>query len=312
MNRQRSTNWRQNLSGEVRIGYRYTEDERSREIKRFCDELAMLAPLVKIDKKASDEAFAYIQVRDNVRYLGVPQDKELAPFLEALGDGPEKAAGGPGSEMADRITVPASLKIYVSPHCPHCPTMARKLIGLARNCSRVFVSIIDGTFFPQMPEDAGIRSAPTTTLDDHVRWTGQVDLAELVEVIATRDFSRLGRDSLMRLLQEGEAERLARLMKENGQISPEFIDLLTHEKWSIRLGAMVVYEYLEESDAALADRMLEMAWEHFESADDPVKGDILFLVGKSGAEKFRKRINAVANGPYSDSVREAAGEALLG
>jgi hypothetical protein len=73
-----------------------------------------------------------------------------------------------------------------------------------------------------------------------------VDAGELVTMMLDRDPTSLGADALRGMIEDGNAEGVARMMAERGQIFTSFVDLLIHPRWSVRLGAMVSFESLVE------------------------------------------------------------------
>ena len=135
-------------------------------------------------------------------------------------------------------------------------------------------------------------------------------MTEVLSIIRDRDPVTLGADSLRTLIENGAAEELARMMVGSGKIFPAFLDLLTHEKWPLRLGAMVAFEYLMELNQDLGNEVVETLWKRFEKLDDSVKGDVLHLFGQSGSEKTISFLKTILKGSHSKPVLEAAEEAL--
>jgi hypothetical protein len=238
--------------------------------------------------------------------------KELAPFLGALGARDTLAGDLPSSvrDTLNQIEVPTILKAYIAPQCPFCPQVVARLLTLVASDSLLHITVIDGTLFPERAENDHIKSVPTVILDDQFRWTGMIQLEELVQMMLSRDPSKLGADSLRKILEEGNASGLAQMMIESGEIYPAFLDLLTHEKWPVRLGAMVTLEFLAEERKEMASRVIAPLWDRFSQVDDRVKGDILYVFGESKDPSVIPKINTVLSGPYSGEVQEAAAEAL--
>jgi alkyl hydroperoxide reductase subunit AhpF len=105
---------------------------------------------------------------------------------------------GDGNAFADRIDpdvrqrlaqlrAPALVKVYITPHCPFCPTTVSILLGLAACSDQVRMTVIDGEMFPDAAQKDRINAAPTVILDDQFRWTGSVDAGELVTLMLDRD-----------------------------------------------------------------------------------------------------------------------------
>lgn len=311
--REKIRTWAETLTGEHRVGLIPEEGDAGRRIARFLDELTRLVPAVRIEKKDGDgQPGPAILMGNQVRYRAVPTGRELDPFL-LLVKGFRAAADALPAEVQSalhRIEVPALVKTYIASDCPFCPETVRRLLILSGACPSLYITVIDGALFPEEAQKDGVRSVPTVILDDGFRWIGLIRESELIDMILNRDPARMGAESFRKIIEDGSAEGLARMMTASGEIYPAFIDLLSHERWSIRLGAMVVFEYLLEESRALALRVISPLWDRFDRAGDPVKGDILHVLGETRHPDLRERLARVSGGNYAEEVREAAAEAL--
>jgi glutaredoxin len=253
-----------------------------------------------------------ILIGSSLRYQAVPAGYELPPFLEAL------AAHETGSlnltesikVLLKKNTLPASLTVFIAPHCTFCPQIVRQLITLPAADKNLQLTIVDGTLFPEMSQTQKIRSVPTIVLDNQFRWTGSVPLEELIETINTRDPISLGPASLENIIKEGGADRLAAMMLEAENLFPAFYEVLVHNKWPIRLGAMVVMEEIIESNIDLAAEALDPLWNRFHQVPAQIQGDILYVFGEIGNPRAVSWLEAVLSGDFDREVKEAAKEAL--
>ncbi|NVM22193.1 MAG: thioredoxin family protein [Desulfobacterales bacterium] len=310
---ERIRKWNGEVSGDIRIGLLVTGDKRSRELSEFCENLARLAPKIRIVKEEGEPKEApAIRISSALRYHAVPLGTELEPFLEALSASGEKSSLVPEHvrDQLEKIELPAGLRLYVSRQCPFCPVTVRQIVPLLAANELVRLAIIDCDLFAEMAQLNGVRSVPTLLLDEQFRWTGQLHLEEVVEVITNRDPAKLGASSLQRMLREGNAVRLAEMMLDKEDIFPAFVDLLTHEKWPVRLGAMVAMEEISGRNRQLAARVIGPLWERFDHAGDTVKGDIIYILGESGDRRIAPRLEVILAGEYDAEVKEAAKEAL--
>jgi hypothetical protein len=187
--------------------------------------------------------------------------------------------------------------------------MVRRLITLPMTDENLQLTIIDGTLFPEMVQTRRIRAVPTILLDDQFRWTGSVPLQELIDTINTRDPVSLRPASLESIIKEGGAGRLAAMMLEAEKLFPAFYDLLTHNKWPIRLGAMVVMEEIAGKNPDLAAEALSPLWDRFHEASDQIQGDILYIFGEIGDPRSVSWLETVLSGNFDREVKEAAREA---
>lgn len=307
------TEWYQKIHGEIRISLIRAEDHRSRQIQSFCEDFGRLAPGVRIEKEDNrSEQVPEISIGENISYQAVPLGRELVPFLDALSgrDMLAEKLASPVRDDLNHLRAPAMLKVYIAPKCPFCPQVVTLLLSLAASESLIYVTVIDGVLFSERAEIDHVRSVPTVILDNQFRWTGAIQLEELVQMMLTRDPSQLNTDSLSKIIEQGDAAGLAQMMMESGKIYPAFLDLLTHVKWQIRLGAMVTFEFLVEERKEMASQVIAPLWDRFFQVDDKVKGDILYILGESKDLSVIPKLNSVRKGSYPDEVLEAASEAL--
>ena len=176
--------------------------------------------------------------------------------------------------------------------------------------AKIQLTIIDGALFPELAEKHRIQAVPTLLLDEQFRWTGAVPLDEIINTVITRDPSSLGAASLENILKEGQAGHLAAMMLDAEQIFPAFYDLLIHNKWPVRLGAMVVMEEIAAKNRALASGVIDFLWDRFQLLPDQIKGDILYLFGEIGDRRTESWLNEVLAGEYDAEVIESVKEAL--
>ena len=174
----------------------------------------------------------------------------------------------------------------------------------------VHLNVVDGGLFTEEAEADRIQAVPTLILDDGRRWTGSVEFEEVLDAVVHRDPSEMSQATMERIIKEGKADQLTRLMLEKGEIFPPLFDILTHEKWHVRLGAMVVVETLTDEDPTLAGRLVPPLRKRFREAEDGVKGDILYILGISGDADTLAFLKTACAEAESDEIKEAASEAI--
>jgi len=305
--------WNSELSGDREIPLLFTNDKRTAQIEDFCKHLVRLAPKVRMVQKEEEHMETpAIGIGLGLRYQAVPLGTELGPFLDAVSDSEE-----PNSHLSpslikglQKITVPAALSLFVSPQCPHCPVTARQILPLAGASDAIRLRVVDGVLFPEIAQSHHIRSVPTVVLDEQFRWTGTLQLKELVDVMTDRDPAGFSASSLEGMLKEGDASQVADMMLERGMIFPAFIDLLAHEKMFIRLGAMVIMEEITERNRHLAAQVVDPLLERFHQAGDRVQGDIIYVLGEAGTAALTPALQRIVKGSFHGEVKEAAQEAL--
>ncbi len=291
-----------------------TSGEQSVLMENFCDEFSEAAPSVTIKKEKADDdsELPAIAIKNRLIYRAVPEGRELEPFLEAVkiagGGAEDKLAGF--KERLSGLAMAASFQIFVSPQCPFCPLTVATLAPLALAAELVRVSVIDAFLFPDLAAARGVRSVPMTFLDESFSWTGAVNLDEIVDIVKNRDASQLGTESLKNMIHEGMAAKVAEMMDGEGKVFPSFVELLTNEKWTVRLGAMVTAEELAARNRRVAAGLAKLVWDRLRAASEPVQGDLLYVIGETGDEDVAASLVSIREGDFGDEVKEAAREAL--
>ena len=289
--------------------------ENSHRMADFCDRLRSFLPRIKI-KKETDIPFEkpamIVGKHRNIAYQAAPAGKILRNFLTALtddGSSPQNV-DTPVEALLQKIDLPVLLKLYVAEQCPHCPGVMQQLQAMAVAHSNIRLIIIQADAFAASAQKDDVRSVPTLILDDQFRWTGPVDLHELLTLCIERNPADLSSASLRQIIEDGNAERVAEMMVNSGQVFPGLVNLLTHPRWSVRLGAMVTVEYLADQSPALAVRLSDLLWREFRDLPDQVQGDIVHVLGEIASPVNKERLHHIAGGTYEASVKATAAEVL--
>ena len=303
--------WQARLPKPVTIWLRETEDARSAQFQTFGELLSRHAPKVQILSEKAEGLPALIP--GNLwHYHLVPEGAEFKPFLELVA----MIHQGPGD--LPRLDIPAikalkwpsHIKMYVTNYCPHCREAVTRIMPLPLFNPLIHISIIDGALFPDLAAADKVRSVPTMICNDRFRWTGPVRMAELMGVMTVQDPSQLGMETFKRMIQEGQTDRLADMMLESNRISAGFIEALMHADFQTRLGAMVVFEDIAERRPELARKALEPIGDKLEGADESVRGDMIYLIGKAGDPGWSARLEGWRTPVSSAEFRGIVDEAI--
>jgi len=285
------------------------------KLSLFCGQLQQEAPHISI-KRDSEIAFEdpvmVIGRHKNIAYHTLPTGKFLPIFLDALNaeSGADQGLPGDSPDMPHPVELPAGLKLYVADQCPHCPKMLLQLQALANATPMIRLRVINAEWFQDNVQNDNIKSVPTLILDDQFRWTGQVDTVEILRICANRDPSDLSAESLRQLIEDGQASEVANMMVESKKTFPALIELLTHQRWSVRLGAMVAAEYLADAAPVLGIELCQSLWRGFYDLDPPVQGDLTHIFGLLSDQVTKGYLRTIVEGEYDDEVKVAAEEAL--
>ena len=247
-----------------------------------------------------------------IRFQALPEDDKLDGFIDALKplDGADAGLRPVSHELLTDMTLPAEIRLYIAPGCPFCPKALQEWVALARASDKLRLLVIDAALFPETAREENIRAVPTLILDDHLRWSGRIPVGDVLEQLATRDPGRLSADALDGIIKDGQAEQVARAMIENATLFPAIIDLLCHDKWPVRLGAMVVMESIAAKNPPLAARVVPLLRQRYGHLDDPVRGDVLYIIGETGDHQTVRFLQDILQDSTNGEIRQAATEAL--
>ncbi len=288
------------------------------DIDRFCDNFSAIAPFVRIEPweegslSPKGPPLPGMALADNIFWCAIPLERELSPFLDSLtlvrfrSPEPEKKI----LEKLKQIQVPCDLTLYIAQHCPHCPKVVDTILPLAVFSDKIRLTIIDGSLFPEAARESRVMSAPCLILDEEFRWTGQVSATEIITMMAGKDVSRLSARSLKGIIEEGDAQWITDQMIAKNTVFPGVVDLLVHETWSVRLGAMVIVESLSEEHPDLARQLCPRLMDMFSDKDIPVQGDILYALGQAGDLKIRDWLGQTLETLEHPDLKEACRDAM--
>jgi hypothetical protein len=305
--------WAASLDADVVLRYATTGHAADPAFMAFIDQLAGLSPRItpKKDPDAQVER-PTLFAGARVAYQALPDERELEPFLGCLTgsqgfvDGIDRTI----REALGRLQMPAPVTVFITPGCPYCPSVVASLLGLAALNENVRLTVIDGALFADAVGAHRITAAPTVILDDQLRWTGPLNMAEVVAMMLDRDPVNLSAGALKGMLENGAADAVARMMADRQRIFPAFIELLLHPRWSVRLGAMVAFESVVETAPALAGEVTRPLMAAYPDLDDTIKGDLLYVLGVSGRREVLPFLNTIAETVADAELRSAAEEAI--
>ena len=306
--------WGQADTLPVTLTVRTAPGPQSDAITAFAEALAKYLPCLRVKRKTADTDAdpPALVITERLHYLATPLGPELAPFLDALLGGGHGLPPLTAAAVRRLSTLPllARLEVFITAHCPFCPATVAMLLPLALADGPQALSVIDGALFPDLAAARDVRTAPTVILDGSFRWTQKAAVEEVVDVMVNREPARLGPDTLRSIIEDGKAAAVARMMADHGAVFDSLLPLLTHEKWPVRLGAMVVMEHFQSLRSDLSAETADRLWRLLDQAADPVKGDLLHVIGEIGDARQVPRLKALVDENRTADVSEAARDAL--
>jgi hypothetical protein len=305
--------WNEALTGPVELVLRATSDPRTGPLESFALAFSRVADRVRFTRLRgpSDSAPAF-EIGSGWHYHGAPRGRELSPFLKILANG---APGAPlltksVQEFLRRVERPATLQVCVMPDCVHCPFVVSALAPLPFFNSRLTIELFDLSLFPEIAEQKGIKSVPVVLFGNAVRWTGPLQIQEVLRVLARAGDADPDAELMARMLREGSAEQLVSMVLERNRLFSDFPEVVTHFEWSVRLGAMVVLETVAEVNPELARSVLAPLWEHKTALDHTQLGDLLYLTGELGDGGWIETLDGFLREATDPELLEAGREAL--
>jgi len=260
---------------------------------------------IAFDKTTSD--FPEIQIIDNLHFHSIPDGTEINPFLTALGYQSKPPEMLPLYTDIQTLSE-TSLILFVSPHCPNCPTMLQSLLPIVWFNPKIDLSIIDAGLFPEHSERHNIHSVPTL-LYKSFKWTGEAKITEIVDIIKNKP-EEWHIKSLERMISEGKAIQLGEAVLDRGQFFEQIDSLIAHELLSMRLGAMVCVEKVAEDNHPLAQTLCDTIWTLIPTVNEQVQGDLIYLSGICGNDSHIPKLEQLATQVNNEDIKEAISEAI--
>jgi thioredoxin family protein len=305
--------WNEGLTHGVTLRLIRTDGSQSTAIERFITDFSELAPgIVVEEEKGKHGDLPGIYIRESWRLHFVPEGTEFDPFLDLLSaiDTGTADIRDDIREILEKHSGEVPLTLFLSTQCHNCPAVMRQIAPLPLVNPAIRIRVIDGLLFADLASEHRIKAVPSLIGEGGIRWTGQIRLEEVIKALVSRDKERFDKETIERMITEGDAASLADMMIEAGRVFPAFPDVLAHELFSIRLGAMVIMEDLGERAPDLARTALEPLWQKMPGSDEAVQGDIIYLVGEIGDSHWVPRLEAFLRVGLSPDLEDALQDAL--
>jgi len=248
--------------------------------------------------------------RAPVCYLALPEGPEQPPFVEALiawCEG-EAAPREPWMVALAELAEPAALTIFIAESCPHCPHAVRAVTRAAIASPLIRATVIDAQRFPELAKPFGVRSVPTTIIDDGLAVGGVFTGRELVAKLLDRGEEGYELDRFRSLLESGRVVAAAEeLCTPEGP--PRLLAAWRQSATSSRVGLLLAAEQALEAERAALDALVPELCVLLDSDDAALRGDTADLLGRIGLAAARTALEALSDDPNED-VAEIATEAL--
>jgi glutaredoxin-like protein len=103
-----------------------------------------------------------------IRFLGAPSGYEFMSLVEALimaGTGDSGLTDESRALIAERVTAPLEVKVFVTPTCPHCPRVVTLAHRMAIESPLVRATCVEATEFLDLAQEYQVTGVPKTVVD---------------------------------------------------------------------------------------------------------------------------------------------------
>ncbi len=194
---------------------------------------------------------------------------------------------------------------FVAPICPNCKATVDSINTLARKYA-IEHHVVDATMFHDFAEKHGVMSVPTAFIGK-MRFVGALTLSKAEKLI--RDaINGDYRDYLVEKLMKGEIEDVKAIVVEE-KLGELLGELMGHEEFMVRLGAMATAEALE-GEEEVVEGVKKAVRKLLTHEDARIREDAAMMLGMLGSEEdVRELENLISEGGrVADSAREAVEE----
>jgi len=230
--------------------------------------------------------------------------------LEAMTNPAEvEAVAGPLETLEKEIDI----LLFIAPGCTACPHQVRSVATLTLASPKIAVEIVDATQEPEFAAQYGVRSVPTTVVNDELIMVGVIPARELALRILAQQGPDADKVIFASLVESGRFSEAAGHIWEGHGLKP-FLELWSQSNMEQRVHLFMVAQEALVADEECMDSLVPELIQGLEDggplAQDPSrKGDTADLLGKIGHPDARPVLEAMTRDPNPE-VAEAAEEAL--
>ena len=165
------------------------------EIVSLCDLLTLEEVNVVLDKDRAQQ-YGVEQIPTivllkgdqdtRIRFLGAPGGYEFMSLIEAvILAGTNDSGLTPDSRalVAEHVTVPLDIQVFVTPTCPHCPRAVTLAHRLAVESPLITASCVEATEFMDLTRKFRVTGVPKTVVNGSIEILGAVPEDQFVRIV---------------------------------------------------------------------------------------------------------------------------------
>jgi len=110
-----------------------------------------------------------------IRFLGAPSGYEFMSLIEALilaGTGESGLTPESRTLVADHVTKPMEILVFVTPSCPHCPRAVTLAHRMAVESPLIRATCVEATEFLDLSQRYRVTGVPKTVVDGSIEMLG--------------------------------------------------------------------------------------------------------------------------------------------
>ena len=110
-----------------------------------------------------------------IRFLGAPAGYEFMSLVEALllaGTGVSGLSDTSKALLAERVTEPVDIRVFVTPSCPHCPRAVTLAHRMAVEHPLIQATCVEATEFMDLTRKFRVTGVPKTVINESIEILG--------------------------------------------------------------------------------------------------------------------------------------------
>jgi glutaredoxin-like protein len=110
-----------------------------------------------------------------IRFLGAPAGYEFMSLVEAVilaGTGQSGLSDTSKALIAERVTEPMDIRVFVTPSCPHCPRAVTMAHRMAMESAQIRATCVEATEFMDLARKYRVTGVPKTVVNESIEMLG--------------------------------------------------------------------------------------------------------------------------------------------
>jgi len=121
-----------------------------------------------------------------IRFLGAPAGYEFMSLIEAVilaGTNDSGLTTDSRALVAEHVTTPLTIQVFVTPTCPHCPRAVTLAHRLAIESPLITASCVEATEFMDLSRRFRVTGVPKTIVNESIEILGAVPEDQFVRIV---------------------------------------------------------------------------------------------------------------------------------